>query len=273
LRAQVACASLVLLPFGRGSAQLRPLEPLGWDAFFAAPIQLQARVGWLDGQRASLAGTSGRLLELGELRVLARTGAILLEFAGTPQRFFADQKTFAPPAGGADPAPLDGVRHDAGDYRMGTVVRLNALASRWLAALRFGTRLPTTNNRVGLDRDQTDFYALLGTHRRGARWRLGLELGLGINGTRSPTYEQSDVLLYAGTIAYLGQRITPRLTVAGQDDFSARRIRGNEDLSELRAGLRVGRVRWAQADLVFGLRTFSPRIGVLIGGGAALDWR
>ncbi|MGH7468538.1 MAG: hypothetical protein ACRENP_11310 [Longimicrobiales bacterium] len=258
----------------RGSAQLRPLEPVDWDAYFeSAPIRLHARVGWIDGQRASLAGTVGRLVELGELRMYIRTGAVLLEFAGTPQRLFSDDEVFASPAGGALPAPPDGERHDAGDYRVATVVRLNARASAWLAALRFGTRLPTTNNRVGLDRDQTDFFALLGTHHRRDRWRLGLELGLGINGTRSPTFEQSDVLLYAGTLEFVSRSITPRLTIVGQDDLSARQLRGNEDLAELRAGLRMGRRRWVELALVRGLSTFSPRVGLLLGGGATLSWR
>jgi hypothetical protein len=271
LRISAAVAAFaVLLPI-HANAQLRPLERFYWDAYFdPAPIQLQARVGWFDHQRAALAGTVGRLIELGEVRVLVRTGAVILEFAGTPQRLFRDERVFAEPTGGAGPAPLNGERHDAGDYRVATAVRLNSLNSTWLALLRFGTRLPTTNNRVGLDRDQLDFFALLGAHHGRAGLRLSAELGLGIHGTRSPTFEQSDVLLYSGTLAYAGRHLRPGITIIGQDDLSGRNIRGNEDLSEVRAGLRIGRTRWAEFAYVHGLRTFSPRAGLLIGAGVAL---
>jgi hypothetical protein len=258
---------------GPASAQLRPLEPFLWDAFFDTPVHVTARAAWLDEQRASLAGTVGRLIELGEVRALVRTGAVVLEFAGTPQRLFADERVFAPPAGGATSPGVDGERHDAGDYRVGTAVRLTRASERGLAALRFGARLPTTDNRVGLDRDQTDFFALLGGQYRRSGLRVSAEFGVGINGTRSESFEQSDVLLYAATFEYAGNLLSPRLTVVGQDDLSTRMLRGNEDLAELRAGVRAGRKRWLETGLVYGLRTFSPEIGVWLGGGAALDWR
>jgi hypothetical protein len=154
-----------------------------------------------------------------------------------------------------------------------TAVRLTALDASWLTVLRFGARLPTTDNLVGLERDQTDFFALVGSEHRQQQWRMAIELGLGIFGTRLSNFEQSDVLLYAGTVEYAGRRLTPFLTVVGQDDFNPRHIRGNEDLSELRAGLRLGRTRWAEAAFVYGLRVYSPGAGFWLGGGFALDWR
>src|SRR5262245_54555033 len=143
------------------SAQLRPLEPLPWDVLGQpATLHVSARSGWFDAQRASLAGTVGRLIELGEVRAVVRAGRVLLEFAGTPQRIFEDDSVFAAPAGGAEAPPVNRRRHDSGDYRVSTVIPL--FDRRVQAVLRFGTRLPTTDNRIGLDRDQTDFFALVG---------------------------------------------------------------------------------------------------------------
>ncbi|MGH7459410.1 MAG: hypothetical protein ACREMA_00075, partial [Longimicrobiales bacterium] len=230
-------------------------------------------IGWFDEQRASLAGAVGRLIELGEVRVLVRVGAVILEFAGTPQRFFQDDWVFAAPVGGARVAPANGQRHDSGDYRVGTVVRLTPAEASWLTVLRFGARLPTTDNLVGLDRDQTDFYALVGTEHIKRRWRFAAELGLGIFGTRLSNFEQSDVLLYSGTLQYADNRLMPFVTVVGQDDFNDRHIRGNEDLSEMRAGLRLGKARWMEAAFVYGLREYSPGAGFWLGGGLTLDWR
>jgi hypothetical protein len=247
------------------------LEPLPWEVFTnPAPLHVGARAAWFHAQHASLAGTVGQLMEAGEVRAVVRTGPILLEFGGTPQRFFEDERVFASPQGGAAPPPADGRRHDAGDYRVGTIVPLTSLGRPVLAALRFGTRLPTTDNRVGLDRDQTDFFALFGTlyNRRGLR--LGAEVGLGIHGTRSTVSEQSDVLLYSGVLEYAHRAIAPRLVIVGQDDLRTRAIRGNEDLAEWRGILRIGRTRWLETAFVQGLRTFSPRAGFWIGGGFAL---
>ena len=268
-----ACAGMMFLFAAPICGQLRPLEPFFWDAFSGAPLRVSARVAWLDDQPASLAGTVGRLIEIGEVRLLVRTGAVVLEFAGTPQRLFQDQRVFALPTGGALTPPVDGERHDAGDYRVATAVRFTRADARWLAALRFGTRLPTTDNRVGLDRDQTDFFALAGAQYRHSRLRVSAELGGGINGTRSHTFEQSDVLVYTAALEYAGELVSPRLVVVRQDDLSTRILRGNEDLAELRASVRVGVRRWLEAGAVYGLREFSPHSGFWLGGGVALDWR
>ncbi len=264
---------LLLLCGAPLSGQLRPLEPLNWAAFTAAHgIQASARLGFLPDQRASLAGTSGDLLELGELQLSVRAGAVVLEFAGTPQRFFEDQQRFAAPTGGAiDDA--DGKRHDSGDYRVATAIRLTSLTSPAIAVLRFGTRLPTTDNLVGLDRDQIDFFALVGTRYLRRSLSVAFEAGLGIHGTRIAAYEQSDVLLYTISFALHRSSVKPFLTLLGQEDLKERTIRGNEDLGEARLGLRIGQRRWLEAALLRGYRAFSPGTGFLIGGGYAFDWR
>jgi hypothetical protein len=62
-----ALALFCATPLG---AQLRPLEPLDWSAFTTAQkVHAHVRIGVHGDQRASLAGTTGSLVELGELRL------------------------------------------------------------------------------------------------------------------------------------------------------------------------------------------------------------
>jgi hypothetical protein len=165
----------------------------------------------------------------------------------------------------------DGERRDAGDYRILTAVRLTREAAPVAAALRFGTRLPTTDNTVGLDRDATDFFATLGG--RAARGRLALqaEAGVGIFGTREDAFEQDDLLIYAARSEYAAGPVVPMLTVVGQQVGTGHReIRGNESLGEVRLGVRAGRRRWLLAEAVAGYTDFSPGFGVLVSAG--MDW-
>ena len=269
-------AGLVLsaLCAARVQAQLRPLQPVDPIVWFdSANVRAHFGAGWLEDQRASLAGTKGRLIELGDVSLLVRTGRVVLEFGGTPQRWLSEESRFALPAGGAHASTADNRRHDSGDYRVATSVRLASTSARVMPVLRFGARLPTTDNMVGLDRDATDFFGLLGGVVRHDRLLASGEAGVGINGTRLPNYEQSDVLLYSLTVQYDGGIVTPMAVLVGQEDLKERVIRGNEDLGEARAGVRIGKSRWLQILGVFGYSTFSPSFGVIVAGGMRFDWK
>ena len=248
------------------SAQLRPLEPAAWvllEPGHSAEAMLGAAL--LDGQRASLAGTEGRLTEAGNFALRLRFGRVVLEGAGTLYRRLDYEEVFRLPA--TDTHPPDGNgRSDTGDYRVSTTIRLNSLESATIALLRFGTRLPTTNNRVGLERDQTDFFALLGLGHTFPRLRLGAEAGVGINGTRDPQYEQSDVAVYA-LAAEVGQGvIRPTASFIGHfDGLKNGNARGSEDLKELHVGLKAHAAGWwAALDGIKGFETFSPDYGVAL---------
>ena len=252
-------------------AQLRPLEPLDWDAFTSQnSVRASMRIGWFADQRASLAGVRGDLFEVGEVRVTVRTGRVLIEAAGTPQRFLSDEEMLEAPAGDTQVMSGDRARHDSGDYRIGTTVLFGDAASSRSAVLRFGTRLPTTDNRVGLDRDATDFFGLLGGQQRWHQFTLAAEAGVSINGTRISTYEQSDVLAYALSLRYNAGAWAPTVAIVGQNDLRTGRIRGNEDLMEVRAALRYGVQRWVDLTVVAGTAEFSPGVGVMLGGGVQL---
>jgi hypothetical protein len=269
-RAAPAILSLALLLFAATDtrAQLRPLDSTDWPMVLRGDaVSAWFGIGAFADQRASLAGTRGTLLELGNFALGWKTGRVLLEASGTMVRRFKDREVLDDPFEYVVDRP-DGIRQDAGDMRVATIVRLSPADWTSFAGLRFGTRLPTTDNRLGLDRDATDFFALLiGRVHRGA-FAVAGEAGVSINYTRFPTYEQEDVLAYAASAEYAAPGVTLHAALVGQDDLHDRVIRGNENLSEARLGARVGRDRWLQVQLVHGLAEFSPSRGVLVSSGA-----
>ena len=139
-----------------------------------------------------------------------------------------------------------------------------------LAILLFGTRIPTTDNRVGLDRDAPDFFALVGARVERGGASLAAETGVTINTTRRPDFEQDDLILYIVRAEYDRLPVVPSITVTGQQVGSSHReIRGNESLGEARLGARLGRRRWIRVEGIAGLTRFSPDAGVLLSAGIA----
>jgi hypothetical protein len=263
-------ATIALLLFARNSAlaQLRPLDPVDYHAFTGSEVRFEVGVGTFDHQRASLAGTAGRLWEAGNFRLQIRTGRVVLDFGGTLQRFLHEDEVWSAPFGGAKPPPANRNVHDSGDYRAATTVRLSSEKSAMLTTLRFGARLPTTDNMVGLDRDATDFFSTLGTQRHFGALALSADAGLSINGTRTVTHEQSDILTYDVSAELQHDEVSPYLTAVGQEDLHPHSFRGTEDLGEFRLGVRTSGKRWLNVAWVHGYHKFSPGNGVLFSVGA-----
>lgn len=261
------CASAFYNP---ASAQLRPLEPIDSDLIHGrARLSIHAGLSRLFDQRASLAGTTGDLWEIGSFGIGWRTGRVVLEASGIVQRFFRETSRFAEPFPEVEPAD-NGHRNDSGDYRLSTTVTITPVGWPVRGALRFGTRLPTTDNTTGLERDATDFFATIGAS--GARGALSLtgEIGLGIHTSREPRFEQEDVFLYAFRAERLGWRVSPSLALLGQLHGRAHApIRGVEDLGEVRLGVKTAGNRWLRAELVKGFEEFSPSVGVIVSVGVA----
>jgi hypothetical protein len=244
-------------------AQLRPLDPVDWRDLDDGTVSAAMGLDVLLDQRASLAGTSGRLLELGVFRAVWRVNRVALEIAGTPVRVFRDELVFAQPAQGAVPAP-EGRRVDAGDFRLSTIVRLNGQGAPLQAGLRFGVRLPTTDETVGLERDQTDFFSTVAGRLRHGPLDLSGELGIGIYGSRVGIDQTDPVIFGLGASLDLGP-VTPVLAATGQHDTRANGPRrGTEDLGELRLGVRAGTRRWLSVSAVRGWARFSPGFGVSV---------
>ena len=249
-------------------AQLRPLDAMQ-SRLFIENATLAAEIGGsrLFDQRASLAGENGNLWELGTFTLAWRTGRVILEAAGTAQRFFRETSIFEPPYPDVEPAD-DRRRHDSGDYRVSTTVRLTPSTFPAAGTLRFGTRLPTTDNTTGLDRDAIDFFATVGlASTRGPLFVTG-EAGLGIHTTREARFEQDDLFLYALRGEYSLGPVSPTIAVIGQMHGSAHSaIRGVENLGEVRAGVRAGRRYFLRAEYVRGYEEFSPSDGFILTAG------
>ena len=269
-RATLCILGAVALPCGAG-AQLRPLEPVEWRAFDGpgtAHVALGA--GVLTDQRASLAGTQGTLQEIGNWLLTYRSGRIALEFSGTAVRRFTDDTVLTAAFERTD-EPDGTARVDAGDVRIATVLHVLGGFERAAVLLRFGTRLPTTSDEPGLDRDRTDFFATVAARHALSRvLRAFGEAGVGINSTIVDSYPQSDVLLYVAGVEARLAPVTLSALVAGQDDLHERVIRGNEDLAEVRLGATIGDHRWLEVEMVRGIADFSPGWGVLLQAGARL---
>jgi hypothetical protein len=258
----------LILTASTAGAQLRPLEPAQWRLFTEhATVSGELGGARFIDQRASLAGESGNLWEAGNFNIAWRTGRVVLEAAGTAQRFFRRTSSFEAPYTDVEPA-TDGRRHDSGDYRVSTTVRLTPDAWPIGGAVRFGTRLPTTNNATGLDRDAIDFFATAGATGTFAGLAFSAESGLGIHSTREERFEQDDLFIYAARTEYtIGHFVSSAAVLGQKHGTSHSEIRGVEDLGELRLGFRAGRARWLRFELVKGYERFSPSYGFILTAG------
>lgn len=257
-------AALCAATAAPAAAQLRPLDPIPWDAVGVDGAAARIGVGAHGDARATLAGTRGRLLELGTILGTWSSGRVTLEVGGTALRVFTDDSVYAVPVEGARSSTGER-RIDTGEHRLGTIVRLTPPGGSADAVLRFGTILPTTQNEAGLGRDQTDFFGTVGGRLRRGPYEITGEAGVGILGTRRSRPEQVDALLYAGAVGWSGTRSAARLEVMGQHDTRrAAELRGLEDLSELRLSAQAGRARWVRTTLVRGLTFASPALGMSV---------
>ena len=247
-----------------GGAQLRPLDPMGWSTFERPGGTFAAGGGFYTGQRVSLAGVEGRLAELAAFQVTWAYERVAVRLGGTLFRLFDDQHVFAEPLD--DTRPPDGTsRRDAGDIRVSTIVRLTGNDAKVGMAVRFGTRLPTTDNREGLGRDQADFFATFGLRFHEGPLAISLEGGAGVNGTRDPRHEQVDPILFAASFRYEAGLVSPLLELVGQHDpRSSRDRRGNENLGEVRVGALIGGDRWIKVTGARGWTPFSPEFGITV---------
>jgi hypothetical protein len=138
--------------------------------------------------------------------------------------------------------------------------------------LRFGTRLPTTSLRSGLERDEADFFATAAVRSRGRLWAAG-EAGTSINGRAEPGAGQTDVLVFMLGAGYrpAALPVEADLWLAGQNDLHPGAVRGNEDLTELRARIRTRGPVWGALQWIHGFGEYGPRNGIELTLGTAID--
>ncbi|MQA90734.1 MAG: hypothetical protein GEU90_10925, partial [Gemmatimonas sp.] len=217
-KALIEAVFLLLATAYPTAGQLRPYDPFDWSVFDAddrVDVEFGSAILW--NQRASLAGTEGLLVEAGTIEAVMRTANVALEVSGTIRRFFADHESFAEPLSDTRP-PNGDHRADFGDFRVATTIGLGSPDRPTAAALRFGTRLPTTDNRIGLERDRIDFFALLLGRTDQAPLRTTAAFGVGVHGTRSSDFEQSDVLIYQVGLEWTRDPVRLYLDLVGHAD-------------------------------------------------------
>ena len=266
MRSVWLCLALLQMATARVAAQLRPLEPLDWRAIDSAAGAISVGSSVFTGQRASLAGTEGSLFELGVYSAVLHFGRVSIQMNGAALRLFYDDEVFAAPAGGALPAAAP--RRDTGDHQIHTLIRLTPEDRPAGVVLRFGVRLPTTDNFKGLERDQTDFVMTVGGRLRRGDWSATGEFGVGVHSTRDSDIEQIDPLLYAVVLGYAHRQMAVRVVLVGQEDTRARSsLRGTEDLRESRLEFEFGGARFLRVSAYRGWEAFSPDFGLGVSTG------
>ena len=77
------------------------------------------------------------------------------------------------------------------------------------------------------------------------------------------------VVIYAASIERRARVLSPFVSVVGQNDMHGWQVRGNEDLGEVRAGVRLGTSRWLNAAVIRGFHNSSPQSGIVLSAGAS----
>lgn len=249
--------------------QLRPLDPLDWAALANPGASVELGTALLGGQYAPLAGTRGRLWEVGTMAFTWSVGRASVTAAGAARLIFRDRQILAPPT--ADARPPDGsVRRDRGVVSVSAALLLAGTPDRQALGLRLGARLPTGENTVGLSRDQTDFFSTLAGIWSPGSWRISGEAGLAILGTRLRWQEQVDQLFFAARGLRILGRWRPYAEVVGRHDTRpGEEIRGVEGLGEIRLGTYLGHRRWLRVEGLRGWTPQGPDWGVRLMVGAA----
>ncbi|HSJ08752.1 MAG TPA: SURF1 family protein [Longimicrobiales bacterium] len=261
----VIAAILVLAGAAPADAQLRPLEPMPWQVFEGGTwglVEVGAGVLW--DYPVPLAGARGRLFEGGNYRIAVRSGRMAMEAGGTAIWHVREDTRYDTPEDGVEPA-VDGERHEPGVVYAAS--SLHMTPDSWPVAVfvRFGATIPTTSDESGLDRDRTDFFALIGARHRAGPLTLTMENGVGINGTLDDDLPQSDVWTFAFGATYDLPRLRAVASFVGRQDGHSYVIRGNEDLHELRVGFDYGRRVLLGVRYIRGLSEFSTGHGVRAG--------
>ena len=268
--ATVALLGILAAP-DRAAAQLRPLEPLEWRIFDERVVFVGGvGAGMLSDQPATLAGTRGTLLEIGTYSLTVRSGRIAIQAGGTALWRLTEDDTVEAPSEVVE--PVDGARQEPGLAFVSTAFRMSRDAWPADVVLRFGATVPTTSNESGLERDRTDFFALLSARYRRRGLALYAENGVGINGTMERGLPQSDVWTYAFGATYALRSLVLAADFVGRQDGHSYVIRGNEDQRELRTGFDVGRARWLRVRYIRGMAAdASPAHGLRISAGIQLS--
>lgn len=178
----------------------------------AASMQINLGVERRSRWQAPLSGLQGRLLRLGVMRIdFGASSNVVIQIRGTiRQRLEIDEISSQPQAG----FPTSGTTSDAGDFSVGTIVRLAQNAAQTTAfGMRAETRLPNSTQKKGIGTNTTDVFLAAMLSQRFEKLLLFGEIGMGILTAPIETDQQNDVLTYGLGVSY---RAGSRLQFAGE---------------------------------------------------------
>lgn len=162
--------------------------------------------------QAPLSGLQGRLWRFGVTRVdFSVSSNVVIQIRGAiRQQLEIDETNSKPQAG----FPASGTTSDAGDFSLGTIVRIAQNRTQTTAfGMRAETRLPNSTQKKGIGTNTTDVFLAAMLSQKFEEFLLFGEAGMGILTAPVETDEQNDVLTYVlGTI----YRASSRLQFAGE---------------------------------------------------------
>lgn len=258
LLAPLLATTLAATP-AAAAAQLRPMEAVPWRN--GPETMVMAGASAYGSARAPMAGVEGTLYEAAVVQLSAAFGRAAVRVQAA-RHVLDPARRYAPPARTTEDRGLERLS-DFSDVTLETLLYFST--PDWLmAGMRLGSRVPSSDNEVGLDRDQADVYGTLMLGGGGEAVWIETEAGVGVHGSRgTQRLEQQDPLLYSAFLRAHRGPITARIGLIGHvfwtNDWSTR---GNENMGEWRAGLRVGHHTFLDAAAVAGLTRTSPDWGL-----------
>ncbi len=233
---------------------------------------MRAEVGFdfLQDVTFPLSGLSGDLTSVGVVDVRLGVGKIVeVQLQGAVQNFLDVKKrgaSFVPVLELTGPQST----HDTGDFSIATKIRIFGEQERRPSlAMRFGFKMPNSNQARGIGSNTTDVFAMLILQKHFGKLNLFGNAGVAILQSPNAKFSQNDVLLYGGAFMYpLHRRLNAVGEVAGR--YSAREINadliGTGNRSQARLGLQIfaGGFQWDVAGIA-GLARNDARTGFTFG--------
>lgn len=262
MRAAARAALLFsLLAPAAAAGQLRraPAIPYAPDA--AGRLLIGVGAGYAAEAEFPLSGLTGDLARLGALSIrYSPAPGTTLYVEGDAVRVLSIEARRAPTVE-LHPDVDDGTTHDAGDVRLGTLVRLAGAPRGLSGGLHLEVTLPSSDERKGIGTNTTDVAgSVFGSWARGP-WRLTGDLGVAVLEAPVDGFVQNDVVVYAAELLYRPTATPASLSVAavGRASTRGRVPLGTEDLGEARLGGELIAGPWRlDADVAVGYTEVSP---------------
>ncbi|MFW6193814.1 MAG: hypothetical protein ACOC83_10050 [Gemmatimonadota bacterium] len=255
-------------------AQLRRAPDVPYVPDGAGGLLVGAGAAREAGWRFPLSGLSGDLARLGAATVsYSFAPGAVLHLEGDVVRVL-DVEARGPSRVPLDPDVDDGVTSDAGEVRVGTLVRLLGDARGLSGGLHLRVKLPSSDERKGIGTNATDVAgSAFASWARGGL-RLTGDVGVAILEAPTEAFVQNDVVVYAVEALYRpdGAPAGVALSARGRAATRAFVPPGTEDRGRARLRGELGMGPWrVDAGVTAGYAGTSPDWGVEAGVARVLE--